>query len=79
MADALVMAISIGAEVSCLDVSCGQVRRVVTDPVAWAVTHLMVDTKNHNASGRLVPVDLVATIGAGIAVETPRRWTPSDE
>ena len=31
----------IGAEVSCSDGACGRVRRVVVDPVAEAVTHLV--------------------------------------
>jgi hypothetical protein len=54
----------IGAEVSCSDGSCGQVRRVVVDPVAEAVTHLAVGPEHPHGLGRLVPVDLIdATAG----------------
>jgi sporulation protein YlmC with PRC-barrel domain len=72
MADALGMVVEIGAEGRCLDGSCGQVSRVVIDPVTSAVTHLVVDTNHQRASGRLVPVDLVATIGARIALRCSR-------
>ena len=34
--------ITIGAEVSCTDGVCGEVSRVVVDPVAKALTHLVV-------------------------------------
>ena len=54
----------IGAEVSCSDGPCGQVRRVVVDPVAEAVTHLVVGPEHPHGLGRLVPVDLIdATAG----------------
>ena len=54
----------IGAEVSCSDGACGQVRRVVVDPVAEAVTHLVVEPEHRRDSGRLVPLDLIdATAG----------------
>jgi len=50
---------TIGAEVSCSDGACGQVRRVVVDPVAEAVTHLVVGPEHPHGLGRLVPVDLI--------------------
>ena len=50
---------TIGAEVSCSDGVCGEVRRVVVDPVARAVTHLVVEPKYRRGHGRLVPLDLV--------------------
>jgi sporulation protein YlmC with PRC-barrel domain len=50
---------TIGADVSCTDGVCGEVRRVVIDPVARAITHLVVEPKHRHNSGRLVPVDLV--------------------
>ena len=49
----------IGAEVSCSDGPCGQVRRVIIDPVAEAVTHLVVGPEHPHGLGLLVPVDLV--------------------
>jgi sporulation protein YlmC with PRC-barrel domain len=55
---------TIGADASCTDGVCGQVSRVVVDPVARAVTHLVVEPKHRLSPGRLVPLDLVdATTG----------------
>lgn len=55
---------TIGAEASCTDGSCGEVTRVVVDPVARAVTHLVVEPKDRRGLGRLVPLSLVdATTG----------------
>ena len=51
----------IGADASCTDGGCGKVTRVVVDPVARAVTHLVVEPKHHHDCGRLVPCDLVDT------------------
>lgn len=55
---------TIGADVSCTEGVCGEVSRVVVDPVARTVTHLVVEPKHFHGSGRLVPLDLVdATTG----------------
>jgi hypothetical protein len=54
----------IGADASCSDGACGQVSRIIVDPVARAVTHIAVDQKHRTSPGRLVPVDLAdATTG----------------
>jgi sporulation protein YlmC with PRC-barrel domain len=53
------MQFTIGADVSCTDGACGEVIRVVIDPVARAVTHLVVEPKHRQGLGRLVPLDLV--------------------
>ena len=54
----------IGAEVSCSDGVCGEVRRVVVDPLAEPVTHLVIGPEHPRGLGRLVPVDLIdATAG----------------
>jgi sporulation protein YlmC with PRC-barrel domain len=50
---------TIGAEASCTDGVCGDVTRVVVDPVARAVTHLVVEPKHGQGLGRLIPLDLV--------------------
>ena len=50
---------TIGAEASCSDGVCGDVTRVVIDPVARSVTHLVVEPKHRQGLGRLVPLDLV--------------------
>ncbi|MFC1406344.1 MULTISPECIES: PRC-barrel domain-containing protein [Streptacidiphilus] len=48
---------AIGEPVSCSDGECGRLDRVLLDPVALRLTHLVVDP-GHDVS-RLVPVDLV--------------------
>ncbi|MDJ0347313.1 PRC-barrel domain-containing protein [Streptomyces sp. H10-C2] len=50
---------AIGAEVTCSDGACGQLRRVIIDPVARKLTHLIVEPEHRREPGRLVPVDLV--------------------
>ncbi len=50
---------TIGSDASCTDGTCGEVSRVVVDPVARAVTHLVVEPKGRKGLGRLVPLDLV--------------------
>ena len=58
------MPFRIGADANCTDGACGQVSRVIVNPVAREVTHLVVDPKHRHGPGRLVPVDLVdATTG----------------
>ena len=57
---------TIGTEVSCSDGDCGELSRVVVDPVARAVTHLVVEPKHDPGFGRLVPLDLVDATAAGI-------------
>lgn len=56
----------IGAEASCTDGSCGRVNRVVLDPVARAITHLVVEPSHHQGVARLVPVDLVTAAGGNV-------------
>jgi hypothetical protein len=56
----------IGSHVSCSDGDCGELTRVVIDPVARALTHLVVAPHRDSALGRLVPVELVESDGAEI-------------
>jgi sporulation protein YlmC with PRC-barrel domain len=49
---------TIGAEVTCIDGVCGELSRVVVDPVARALTHLVVGPKHGLGPGRLVPIEL---------------------
>ncbi len=49
----------IGAEATCTDGACGEVSRVVIDPVARTVTHLVVEPAHRSGLARLVPLDLV--------------------
>ncbi|HLN43058.1 MAG TPA: PRC-barrel domain-containing protein [Acidimicrobiales bacterium] len=56
---------TIGSDAYCTDGACGQVARVVVDPLARVVTHLVIEPKHRVGVGRLVPLDLVdATTGA---------------
>lgn len=50
---------TIGSEASCSDGACGKVIRVVVDPIAKVVTHLVVEPKHRQGLGRLVPLELV--------------------
>ena len=54
---------TIGADVSCTDGACGKVSRLVIDPAARAITHLVVD-RDHQ--GQLVPLALVEAATGGI-------------
>jgi hypothetical protein len=55
---------TIGVDVNGTDGICGELIRVVVDPVARTVTHLVVEPKHRQGLGRLVPLDLVeATTG----------------
>jgi sporulation protein YlmC with PRC-barrel domain len=50
---------TIGAQARCTDGVCGKVSRVVVDPVAKTLTHLVVEPTGREGLGRLVPLDLV--------------------
>ena len=51
--------VTIGADARGTDGICGKVIRLVVDPVARAVTHLVVQPRHWPGLGRLVPLDLV--------------------
>lgn len=53
----------IGSEVAGSDGVCGDLRRVVVDPVARAITHLVVEPRHRQGMGHLVPIDLVHSTG----------------
>jgi len=70
----------IGSEVVCEDQICGDLRRVVIDPVAQAITHLVVEPRHRRHGGHLVPVDLVASTGKEIRLRcTMAEFTALDE
>jgi sporulation protein YlmC with PRC-barrel domain len=52
---------TIGTRASCSDGPCGEVRRIIFDPAAGTVTHLVIGQKHHEGPGRLVPLDLIDT------------------
>jgi sporulation protein YlmC with PRC-barrel domain len=53
----------IGAEADCADSECGKVTKVVIDPLARVLTHLVVEPKHRSGLGRLVPLALVDSAG----------------
>src|ERR1019366_10852 len=57
---------TIGSEVACSDGVCGELSRVVVDPLARALTHLVVEPRNRAGAGRLVPIELVDSAGTEI-------------
>lgn len=63
---------TIGAEVTCSDGVCGDLIRVVLDPVARALTHLVVEPKHRRGLGRLVPIDLVDATAEKISLSCGR-------
>jgi sporulation protein YlmC with PRC-barrel domain len=73
----------IGAAASCTDGACGTVSRVVVDPLARAVTHLVVEPEHHQGLGRLVPLDLVDAAKGEIqlrcTLEEFERLDPAEE
>jgi hypothetical protein len=52
---------TIGAHVSCRDGRCGKLTRVIIDPVARSLTHLVVEPHADDL-GRVVPLCLVAAV-----------------
>jgi sporulation protein YlmC with PRC-barrel domain len=50
---------AIGTKANCSDGPCGEVRRIIFDPAAGEVTHLVIGPEHGQQLSRLVPVDLV--------------------
>jgi len=57
---------TIGARANCSDGFCGEVTRIIIDPVAHTVTHLAIEPKHRGDRGRLVPLELVDTAAGEI-------------
>ncbi len=60
------MRFTIGARASCSDGFCGEVSRLIIDPAARTVTHLVIEPKHRREPGRLVPLDLADTAAGDI-------------
>ena len=65
---------TIGTWANCSDGAVGKVSRVIVDPVAEKVTHLVVEPEHRPDLGRLVPLDLVD----GAAGEVRLRCTSGE-
>ena len=57
---------TMGSEIRCTDGVCGTLRRVVVDPVARSLTHLVVEPGHRERDGHLVPIGLVSSAGPEI-------------
>jgi hypothetical protein len=57
---------TIGADARCTDGPCGVVARIIVDPVARTITHLVVEPKHEHKHGRLVPLSLVEAGPGGV-------------
>jgi len=65
---------AIGARASVTDAVCGQVIRVVVNPLGRTVTHLVIGPRHEHGHhiDRLVPVDLVQVTADGIRLDCPK-------
>ena len=59
----------IGSAVACTDRICGQLVRVVVDPIACSLAHLVVEPKHH----RVLPAGLPEDDSAGLHEDANRR------
>jgi sporulation protein YlmC with PRC-barrel domain len=57
---------TIGTKASCSDGAVGALSRVIVNPVAQAVTHLVIDPEHGAGHGRLVPLDLIESAAGEI-------------
>ncbi|HUJ07872.1 MAG TPA: PRC-barrel domain-containing protein [Streptosporangiaceae bacterium] len=60
---------TIGSDVSCSDGDCGTLKRVVVDPLAEKITHLVVEPRHREGLGRLVPVELASAGPDGVTLQ----------
>ncbi|HEY2509162.1 MAG TPA: PRC-barrel domain-containing protein [Streptosporangiaceae bacterium] len=63
---------AIGAQVSCTDGPCGELTRVVVDPIAETMTDLVVEPTGRIGLARLVPASLAIAGPEGIALSCTR-------
>jgi sporulation protein YlmC with PRC-barrel domain len=63
---------TIGSEVLSSDGACGDLRRVVVNPVTRTLTHLVVEPRFQQGGGRLVPIELVASAAGEIRLRCSR-------
>ena len=77
------MEFTIGAEASCTDGVCGDVTRVVVDPIVESVTHLVIEPKHRQGLARLVPLALVDATAAEVRLSCTiaefERLDPAEE
>jgi len=59
---------AIGAKASCTDGPCGEVTRLIFDPAAQTVTHLVIKPEHEAGRARLVSLDLVGAAAGEITL-----------
>ncbi len=59
---------TIGTGASCSDGSCGEVIRLIIDPAALTVTHLVIGPKHGREPSRIVPLGIVDNGPAGLTL-----------
>jgi sporulation protein YlmC with PRC-barrel domain len=59
----------LGAETFCSDGACGEITRVVLDPVTRVVSHLVVEPKHRQGLGRMISWVLLDVSTAGILLK----------
>jgi sporulation protein YlmC with PRC-barrel domain len=74
---------TIGADVRCTDGVCGTLSRVVVDPLAREVTHLVVEPRQAHEPARLVPLGLAASAAGEVRLSCTSadfsRLDPAEE
>jgi hypothetical protein len=74
---------TIGTEASCSDGAVGRLCRVIVDPIAEKVTHLVVEPEHRRDTDRLVPLDVVDAGADGIRLRCTRaefeKLEPAEE
>jgi sporulation protein YlmC with PRC-barrel domain len=74
---------TIGTEASCSDGAVGRLYRVIVDPIAEKVTHLVVEPEHRRDPNRLVPLDVVDAGSDGIQLRCTRaefeKLEPAEE
>ncbi len=65
---AATISFTIGGDVECDDGLCGTLTRVVVDPVAEVITHLVVEPKHRQGLARLVPVEMTEVMPEKVLV-----------
>jgi hypothetical protein len=71
----MTMKLRLGAPADCSDGTCGRLTRLVLDPVSRTLTHVVVEPADGPLLARLVPIDLVADVGDGLALNcTFSQW-----
>jgi hypothetical protein len=69
---------AIGATASCPGGVRGEVSRMMVDPAARSVTHLVFEPKHRREPGRLAPLHLVDTTAGDAPPGCARLWRGRD-